>query len=347
MHVIVFILGVLLVCFFVSGVPYVLIVILGWVLSHGREVMVAVGIIVALIVILYFISESHGVVKDKESKVVNDDESKNITSEVRKAERERKKAVLVSRRAEREAKRLAQKDREVVARKKKVAELEKMLLDNAGIIDKFLEIAYRKVTVIDEYGDEDWGVLSEEILKCVYKIVQQSKKDLRWEAFEKDSDLYCSRVIKCDRAKLTNALKGKFRKYYDSKKGQTTEDINIEGVSGVEFETFFSRVLKDNGYVDVSGTSATGDQGADLIVKHEGRTIIIQAKRWESVVGNKAVQEVIGAMQFYAGDEGWVVTNSKFTQSAKALAQKAKIRLIDGDDLKEWVNKKHAVVKRG
>jgi Restriction endonuclease len=65
---------------------------------------------------------------------------------------------------------------------------------------------------------------------------------------------------------------------------------------------------------------ATGDQGADLIAKKNGRTIIIQAKCYQGTVGNKAVQEVISALAYYGGDEGWVVTNSFFTPSAKALA---------------------------
>jgi restriction system protein len=73
--------------------------------------------------------------------------------------------------------------------------------------------------------------------------------------------------------------------------------------------------------------------GSRLIAERDGKRIIIQAKRYESTVGNKAVQEVIGALGFYGGDEGWVVTNSTFTASAKALAQKTNIRLIDGPRL--------------
>lgn len=38
------------------------------------------------------------------------------------------------------------------------------------------------------------------------------------------------------------------------------------------------------------GTPATGDQGADLIAKKDGRTIIVQAKCYQSTVGNKAAK---------------------------------------------------------
>ena len=54
---------------------------------------------------------------------------------------------------------------------------------------------------------------------------------------------------------------------------------------------------------------------------------------YQGTVGNKAVQEVISTLGFYGGDEGWVVTNSTFTPSAKALAHKTGIKLIDGNDL--------------
>ena len=77
----------------------------------------------------------------------------------------------------------------------------------------------------------------------------------------------------------------------------------------------------------------SGDQGADLIAKKDGRTIIIQAKRYQGTVGNKAVQEVASAVSFYGGDEGWVITNSTFTPSARALAQKTNVRLFEGRDL--------------
>ena len=94
------------------------------------------------------------------------------------------------------------------------------------------------------------------------------------------------------------------------------------------------RLLTELGY-DVRGTPATGDQGADLIAKKNGKTVIIQAKRYRGTVSNKAVQEVISAVTYYGGDEGWVVTTAlSFTASAKALAQKSQVRLVDGKMLR-------------
>jgi hypothetical protein len=127
-------------------------------------------------------------------------------------------------------------------------------------------------------------------------------------------------------------LEDRFREYHSANLNHPVAITDTAGLSGVEFETYIARILAKLGY-DVSGTSATGDQGADLIAEREGRKIIIQAKRYEGTVGNKAVQEVIAALSYYGGDEGWVVTSSTFTASAKALAQKANIKLFDGADL--------------
>lgn len=105
-------------------------------------------------------------------------------------------------------------------------------------------------------------------------------------------------------------------------------------MSGIDFELYVSGLLSQLGFADIRSTPATNDQGADLLAKKEGRTVIIQAKRYAGPVGNSAVQEVVGALHFYSGDEGWVVTNSTFTRSAKELAQKTGIRLIDGKELR-------------
>lgn len=65
------------------------------------------------------------------------------------------------------------------------------------------------------------------------------------------------------------------------------------------------------------------------------RKIVIQAKRYKCPVGNHAVQEVVAAIRFYRGAEGMVVTNSTFTSSARALAEKNDVTLIDGTKLSQ------------
>jgi restriction system protein len=132
---------------------------------------------------------------------------------------------------------------------------------------------------------------------------------------------------------LRERLEELFREYHEHQKRVPSSLIDVNGLGGVAFEVWVAKRLKELGFEDVRGTPATGDQGADLIAKRNGRTIIIQAKRYQGTVGNKAVQEVASAVSFYGGDEGWVITNSTFTPSARALAQKTNVPLFEGRDL--------------
>ncbi len=72
------------------------------------------------------------------------------------------------------------------------------------------------------------------------------------------------------------------------------------------------------------------DQGGDILCRWNDTRIVVQAKRWKGAVGNAAVQELLGAMLNYGCTAGMVVTNSKFTGPARALAAKdPRITLCD------------------
>lgn len=193
---------------------------------------------------------------------------------------------------------------------------------NYNLIVNFLQIAERKVSIIDDYGDENWGALSKEIDICLKKIYQL-----------KDNSDFLD-----ESAWLKNKLNKSFLAYHKKVAKREASIKDIHKMSGVDFESWVVKILKENGFNNVRGTPAVGDQGADIIAERNGRNIVIQAKRYKGTVGNKAVQEVISAVQYYGSAEGWVITNSTFTTSAKALAQKSKIKLIDGKALSQIKN---------
>jgi len=107
----------------------------------------------------------------------------------------------------------------------------------------------------------------------------------------------------------------------------------INELSGIEFEDLLIDKFSLLGF-KVDSTPKTGDFGADIIIENnEGSRIIIQCKRFKSKVNLKAVQEVVGAMGYHAGDVGIVITNSLFLKSATTLAESHDIELWDGDNL--------------
>ncbi|HEY1528450.1 MAG TPA: restriction endonuclease [Candidatus Angelobacter sp.] len=203
-----------------------------------------------------------------------------------------------------------------------------------NLLPKFYEIAERKI-FIDEYGIENWDSVLKEMKKVLLKIAERNGESPRTIASIKNLFLIGAPVtgIPFSYVSRYSQMESGFRQYHESHKARG-KDLDFNAQSGTEFETHLAGVLKQEGFEDICGTPKTGDQGADLIVKKNGRKIAIQAKRYKGSVGNQAVQEIVAAVKFYGADEGWVITSGTFTPSAKALAQRNGVRLIDGVALK-------------
>lgn len=213
-------------------------------------------------------------------------------------------------------------------------------------IKTFFSIAERKVAVLDEYGDEDWDALYNEIATILYKIYKQERAENRPAGFF-DTASYLNAGSMLHRftlmargdkqiANLGLYLEVKFKQHYKDNTdniGKRSVSMSFDNLTGRQFEGFIAKLLKGLGYSDIAGTPITGDQGADIVATKNGRTVLVQAKRYYKPVGNSAVQEIVGALKFYNGDDGWVITNSTFTPGARSLAQKNNIRLTDGQDL--------------
>jgi len=225
-----------------------------------------------------------------------------------------------------------------------------------ALVDKFLEITERKVSLLDDYGDENWDTLPKEVETLLVKTARADNDDITQMGVLLFRDLKGEDFARAMRSKmkarfrpgkvvtdwvglltkyrsLKSNLELEFRSYHESRRHEVSTE-KLEGLSGTEFETYLARMLKERGFEDVRGTPASGDQGGDLIARRNGRTIVIQAKRYQGTVGNRAVQEVAAAIKFYGADEGWVITTGTFTSSAKALAQTNNVKLIDGHALR-------------
>lgn len=215
-----------------------------------------------------------------------------------------------------------------------------LLIKHRDLVEKFLEIAERKVSVVDDYGDENWSVLPDEIHRCLTKLADRegidvSKVKVKSNVPPPAKSLDGGEYRDPGACYLASCLEARFSAHHQERKKLESIARDFRDLAGVEFENYLANLFKSCGF-QVSGTPVTGDQGADLIAKKDGRTIAIQAKGYKQPVGNSAVQEIVGALRFYKADEGWVVTNSVFTASARVLAHANNIRLIDGNDLKAF-----------
>lgn len=128
-----------------------------------------------------------------------------------------------------------------------------------------------------------------------------------------------------------------FEKRLRGNDNQVTLD-DIDALNGYEFEKFLEQLFIKMGY-QVKQTKLSGDQGADLVVVKLGEKTVVQAKCYSGSVGNKAVQEIVSAINLYKAQKGMVVTNNYFTPAAIELATANNISLIDRDGLRETINR--------
>jgi len=115
--------------------------------------------------------------------------------------------------------------------------------------------------------------------------------------------------------------------------------LPMDDMNGIEFEFFLVDLFESLGY-KVLNTGHSGDFGADLIIQsNTGEKKIIQAKRYSSKVGIRAVQEVSSAKNYYNVHNAAVITNNYFSEPAKKLALSNNIKLIDRDRLNHLITK--------
>lgn len=113
----------------------------------------------------------------------------------------------------------------------------------------------------------------------------------------------------------------------------------IDKMDGHQFEEYLKALFMELGYKSTV-TRGSGDFGADLIMKNDNKKVVVQAKRYgyNNNVSLGAIQEVYSAIPFYKAEQGIVITNSYYTDSAKKLAKACKIRLLDRNDLMHFIN---------
>lgn len=133
-----------------------------------------------------------------------------------------------------------------------------------------------------------------------------------------------------------SVLYKQLRRYFLKKKMKRTSLGKIDRMTGYEFENYLCQLFEAKDY-KIRHIGQSGDFGGDLIIRKGNKNEIIQAKRWNSKVGVKAVQEVFAAKKYYNAKTCAVMTNSYFTTQAKTLAKSLDVRLIDRTELLKYI----------
>lgn len=124
-----------------------------------------------------------------------------------------------------------------------------------------------------------------------------------------------------------------FNQYNKHKYYKSISLSEIDTMTGIQFEEYLINYFGLNGY-STNSTPKSNDYGADIILYKDSTCTVIQAKRYNSKVGIKAVQEVLAAKSYYHANEGIVITNNYYTSQAINLARRCNIQLWDREKLK-------------
>lgn len=111
---------------------------------------------------------------------------------------------------------------------------------------------------------------------------------------------------------------------------------DVDKMTGVEFEQYVGKILQSKGY-GVTFTKASGDLGVDILASKGNETTGIQLKRYKENVSRTAISDVVGAKDHYGYTRCMVITTSYFTKDAKTLAESSKCKLVDRQELEQWI----------
>jgi len=112
----------------------------------------------------------------------------------------------------------------------------------------------------------------------------------------------------------------------------------FEDMVVAEFEAKVSGMLRELGYT-VRPAPQSGLHDVDLLLEMTGRKVAVQLKRWKAPVGDRSVYGLFTGRIHYATDEAWLITTSEFTRKAVKLAETTGVRLVDGVELAEWLER--------
>jgi restriction system protein len=140
---------------------------------------------------------------------------------------------------------------------------------------------------------------------------------------------------------------------FDLKRFRFTDDLdvvagldsraNLLKLSPTEFEHLVRQLFVAMG-AEAWTTISSKDGGVDAVATSKnlffGGICLIQAKRWTGLVGLESVHALTGVMADHNATTGVLVTTSWFGRASEEFAQRNRITLINGSELKHLIKEK-------
>ena len=114
---------------------------------------------------------------------------------------------------------------------------------------------------------------------------------------------------------------------------------SIQQLTWKEFEYLIGEAYRRQGYTVKENFSNGPDEGIDLVLSKNSKTILVQCKKWLSgKVGVSIIREHLGVIVAHRANNGIVVCSNGFTDEAKNFAEKTRIELVGPKELVKLIS---------
>lgn len=168
------------------------------------------------------------------------------------------------------------------------------------------------------------------------QFIDRQKEKRRKREEEKRQELERQRIYQEQERQRRHELVRKGIEEREKRALQRQQERNQKkfwlGLSGIEFEKELGGIFKRQGY-EVAFTPTSGDQGIDLILKKDGKTIVVQCKAHKHPATPAIVRELYGSLISYKADEAILASLGGFTEGVRTFIVGKPIRLLDLDEI--------------
>jgi len=118
--------------------------------------------------------------------------------------------------------------------------------------------------------------------------------------------------------------------------GQTSLQ-SLRALPWKSFEDLLGEVYRRQGYQVEETLGGGADGGVDLVLRKDGRTTLVQCKRWKQMVPVQTVRELYGVLIDRGAADAKLVATATFTSDAIAFAKGKPIELVGSTTLLELI----------
>lgn len=113
----------------------------------------------------------------------------------------------------------------------------------------------------------------------------------------------------------------------------------VDAMTGHQFEHYVALLMRNEGFVNVEVTPASGDFGVDIIANRAGVKFAVQVKRYSKNVDRSAVSDAVAGVKAYGCARAMVITNRFLTKAAREYATRTACEVVDRNALALWIDR--------